>query len=148
MGIKTYKNKKTKVSFIKKSDVKKIFAEHDFEKKLRENDGGGDLVDKAEKVANKGNWLERYVKIAEEVKGEWAEELAQLEAIHKKMGALPDGLRELAGELITSVAFDLVDDQNWNKLDIERIAWGLPIDWLRMYKIVRPTSDYTNKADN
>ena len=127
--------------------AKIMLAENEFEKKLRENEGGPkDVVDKAEKTSKEGHWLKRYVEIAKIVGSEWADEMETLQNVYDKFGSKPRGLQELAEELISNTVYKLVNDENWNKMNLERISWGLPQHVLEWYKLTRPTG--TNEREN
>lgn len=137
-GIKTYYNKKTKTSYAKKADVLKYVkaGQADRDKLLEENTGG-DNVDAASKAASSGHWLDRYLGIAEAAGHEYAKHLANLKALMDDFGARPDGLDKVAEDVMGSVVWGLISEKNWNRDDLNRIAWGLPQRIIKDYKLER-----------
>lgn len=128
--------------------AKIIHSENEWEKKFRENDGAPkDMVAKAEKASKEGHWLERYTKISDIVGSRWAEDIGMLQDVQEKFGSQPEGLKVLADELMSSIVFELVDNDGWNKADLERIAWGLPGYVNQMYKLDRPSGTPKERED-
>jgi len=129
--------------------VKIVHSENEWEKKFRENEGAPeDMLKKAEKASKEGHWLARYVDLANITGSEWADEMTSLQSIYDKFGAKPQGLMELSEELMGSIIFNLVDKEGWNKLDLERISWGLPGRAVETYRLERPTGTPKEKENN
>lgn len=108
-----------------------------FNDKLNQNIGTDDaVVEKAEKAANQGNRYDRLIGIGEAIgpeEAKFVQHIRNLQSLQEWAGHLPKGMDILVDELGGGLLFRLVEKHGWDKEQIKRVVWGLPLDYLKMW---------------